>query len=52
MVAPPSPSALGERTSLIEYTPKALKTEGAKIAALADAEGFFHHAAAVRKRIP
>jgi histidinol dehydrogenase len=40
-----------KRTSLIEYTPRALKREGAMIAALADAEGFFHHAAAVRKRL-
>jgi histidinol dehydrogenase len=40
-----------KRTSLIEYTPRALSKEGAKIAALADAEGFFHHAAAVRKRM-
>lgn len=40
-----------KRTSLIEYTPKALKKEGKLIAALADAEGFVHHAAAVRKRM-
>jgi histidinol dehydrogenase len=40
-----------KRTSLIEYTPRALKKEGAMIAALADAEGFFHHAAAIRKRM-
>jgi histidinol dehydrogenase len=40
-----------KRTSLIEYTAKAIRREGAAIAALADAEGFFHHATAVRKRI-
>jgi histidinol dehydrogenase len=40
-----------KRTSLIEYTAKAIRREGAAIAALADAEGFFHHAAAVRKRM-
>lgn len=40
-----------KRTSLIEYTAKAMRREGPMIAALADAEGFFHHAAAVRKRL-
>lgn len=40
-----------KRTSLIEYTAKAMRREGPAIAALADAEGFFHHAAAVRKRL-
>lgn len=40
-----------KRTSLIEYTAKAMRREGRAIAALADAEGFFHHAAAVRKRL-
>ena len=40
-----------KRTSLIEYTQKALKSEGRLSAALADAEGFIHHAAAVRKRM-
>ncbi len=40
-----------KRTSLIEYPAKALRKEGARIAALADAEGFHHHAAAVRKRM-
>jgi histidinol dehydrogenase len=40
-----------KRTSLIEYSARALKKEGALIAALADAEGFVHHAAAVRKRM-
>lgn len=40
-----------KRTSLIDYGAKALKKHGASIAALADAEGFIHHAAAVRKRL-
>lgn len=40
-----------KRTSLINYTPKALRKHGALIAALADAEGFHHHAQAVRKRL-
>jgi len=40
-----------KRTSLIEYTAKAMQREGPAIATLADAEGFFHHAAAVRKRL-
>jgi len=40
-----------KRTSLIEYTQKGLRREGKWIAALADAEGFIHHAAAVRKRL-
>jgi histidinol dehydrogenase len=40
-----------KRTSLIEYTPRALQKEGRLIAALADAEGFIHHADAVRKRL-
>jgi histidinol dehydrogenase len=40
-----------KRTSLIEYNQKALRKEGKLIAALADAEGFIHHAAAVRKRM-
>lgn len=40
-----------KRTSLIKYTQKAMKKHGALIAALADAEGFFHHAQAVRKRL-
>jgi histidinol dehydrogenase len=40
-----------KRTSLIEYTQKGLQREGKLIAALADAEGFIHHAAAVRKRM-
>jgi histidinol dehydrogenase len=40
-----------KRTSLIQYTPKAMKRHGASIAALADEEGFIHHAQAVRKRL-
>ncbi len=40
-----------KRMSLIEYTPKAFAKEGPLIAALADAEGFYHHAQAVRKRL-
>ncbi len=40
-----------KRMSLIEYTPKALRRNGKLIAALADAEGFHHHAQAVRKRL-
>lgn len=40
-----------KRTSLIRYTPKAMKKHGPSIAALADAEGFHHHAQAVRKRL-
>jgi histidinol dehydrogenase len=40
-----------KRTSLIEYTAGAFRRDAAHIAALADAEGFVHHAAAVRKRM-
>jgi len=40
-----------KRTSLIEYTQRGLRREGKWIAALADAEGFVHHAAAIRKRM-
>ncbi|MEO6095357.1 MAG: histidinol dehydrogenase [Fibrobacteria bacterium] len=40
-----------KRTSLIQYTPKAMKKHGGLIAALADEEGFIHHAQAVRKRL-
>ena len=40
-----------KRTSLIEYSPKAIRRNGPLIAALADAEGFDHHAQAVRKRL-
>ncbi len=40
-----------KRTSLIQYTPKAMRKHGALIASLADAEGFHHHAQAIRKRL-
>jgi histidinol dehydrogenase len=40
-----------KRTSLIEYSARAIRKHGPLIAALADAEGFFHHAQAVRKRL-
>lgn len=40
-----------KRTSLIRYSPRALARHGKGIAALADAEGFHHHAQAVRKRL-
>jgi histidinol dehydrogenase len=40
-----------KRMSLIEYNSRALRREGPRIAALAEAEGFYHHAQAVRKRL-
>jgi histidinol dehydrogenase len=40
-----------KRTSLIRYSRRAIGRHGRDIAALADAEGFFHHAQAVRKRL-
>ena len=40
-----------KRTSLIRYTDRALQRHGKSIATLADAEGFIHHADAVRKRL-
>jgi histidinol dehydrogenase len=40
-----------KRTSLIRYSSRALRRNGRDIAALADAEGFHHHAQAVRKRL-
>ncbi len=40
-----------KRTSIIRYSSKAMKKNGDLIAALADAEGFIHHAAAIRKRL-
>lgn len=40
-----------KRTSLIEYSAKAIRRNGPLIAALADTEGFHHHAQAVRKRL-
>jgi histidinol dehydrogenase len=41
-----------KRTSLLLYGPQALADDGPHVAALADAEGFFHHAQAVRLRLP
>lgn len=41
-----------KRTSLLLYGPQALVADGPHIANLADAEGFFHHAEAVRMRLP
>lgn len=40
-----------KRTSIIHYNKKAMEKHGKKIAAIADYEGFFHHAEAVRKRL-
>jgi histidinol dehydrogenase len=40
-----------KRTSLIEYSAKGMRRHGPDIAALAEAEGFFHHAEAIRKRL-
>jgi histidinol dehydrogenase len=40
-----------KRTSLIEYGTGAMKADGPSIAVLAEAEGFLHHAAAVRLRL-
>ncbi len=40
-----------KRMSLIEYSARAMRKHGPSIAALADAEGFHHHAEAVRKRL-
>ncbi len=40
-----------KRMSLIEYTERGLAAEGSLMVALAEAEGFIHHAAAVRKRL-
>jgi histidinol dehydrogenase len=40
-----------KRTSLIRYSQKAIQKHGPLIAALADEEGFTHHAQAVRKRL-
>jgi len=41
-----------KRTSLLLYGPQALAADGPHIAALADAEGFHHHAEAIRLRLP
>ena len=40
-----------KRTSIIEYNSKAMQKNGPLIAELADYEGFFHHAEAIRKRL-
>ncbi len=40
-----------KRTSLIRYTETAMRKHGPLIAALADSEGFHHHAEAVRRRL-
>ena len=40
-----------KRTSVIEYNAKAMRRYGPEAAALADAEGFVQHAAAIRKRL-
>lgn len=40
-----------KRTSYIRYSEQAMQKHGKKIAALAEAEGFIHHAAAVKKRL-
>lgn len=41
-----------KRTSLLLYGPHALAQDGPHIANLATAEGFFHHAEAIRMRLP
>ena len=41
-----------KRTSLLLYGPQAIAADGPHIANLAEAEGFFHHAEAVRMRLP
>ncbi|MCB9496288.1 MAG: histidinol dehydrogenase [Fibrobacteria bacterium] len=41
-----------KRTSLLLYGPQAIAADGPHIANLADAEGFHHHAEAIRLRIP
>ena len=41
-----------KRTSLLLYGPQALAEDGPHIVNLAQAEGFFHHAQAVRLRLP
>lgn len=40
-----------KRTSIIRYSQKAIQKHGKSIAAIADAEGFYHHAQAVLKRL-
>jgi histidinol dehydrogenase len=41
-----------KRTSLLLYGPQALAQDGPHIVNLAEAEGFFHHAQAIRMRLP
>jgi len=41
-----------KRTSLLLYGPQAIAADGPHIANLAEAEGFFHHAEAIRMRLP
>ena len=41
-----------KRTSLLLYGPQALAEDGPHIVNLAEAEGFFHHAQAIRMRLP
>ena len=40
-----------KKTSYIKYNKKALDANGKAIAAIADREGFYHHAMAIRKRM-
>ncbi len=40
-----------KRTGYLSYTGEALRKNGELIAALADSEGFYHHAQSVRKRL-
>jgi len=40
-----------KRTSIIQYSQKALQKNGKSIVALAQEEGFFHHAQAIAKRL-
>lgn len=41
-----------KRTSLLLYGPQALAADGPHVVQLAESEGFFHHAQAVRLRLP
>jgi len=41
-----------KRTSLLLYGPQAIAADGPHIVNLAEAEGFFHHAEAIRLRLP
>ena len=40
-----------KRTSIIEYSSAAMSKNGKAIASIATAEGFFHHAQAILKRL-